>query len=110
MPSAKKTRHIVRDVIALLAEAHPQTFMRYGDCVPLKIGIDKDLIAAHPDIRARDIGLALLFYTNTARYLRSLLRCRHRVDLDGNQCGDVSQPHFNFAVTEAVRREVNLSA
>lgn len=108
----KKNRRIAGETLAILVTAHPKTFMPWGtDCVPLKLGIHLDLKIAHPEMPERDLRAALFFYTRTKRYLKALLAIPHRVDLNGEPSGDVSQSHFNNAALEVSKRpDIKLAA
>lgn len=50
----------------------------------LKIGIYFDLLARHPDADRTALDDWLRRYTGRADYIRRVVRCRHRHDLDGN--------------------------
>jgi ProP effector len=78
--------------IALLVERYPKTFAVYeARRRPLKIGIDRDLVAALGGaMTPRELGSALRCYCSNEGYLRNMLKGAWRVDLDGNPCGAVT--------------------
>lgn len=111
MQFAKK-RQTATVVMAALVAAHPKTFMPWGqDCFPLKVGIREDVVAAHPEFSKWKIHAALSRYTDTKRYLKALVTHPHRVDLDGNAAGEITQDQFNDAVARIAQRpEMKLAA
>jgi hypothetical protein len=51
---------------------------------PLKIGIDRDVLAALPDVSRSDLKRALGCYVRAKAYREALIEGAMRVDLDGN--------------------------
>ena len=77
----------VRQTLDALKEWFPAAF---GRARPLKIGIHADLLARAPAITEVELSPALGFYCRTARYLRALRDGGPRIDLDGNEIGEVT--------------------
>ena len=75
--------------IAQLAELYPNCFLRPRQ--PLKIGIDNDVIARHPELRPSLIASALKTYTRDLGYLEALKAGSARIDLEGNPVGTVTE-------------------
>lgn len=65
---------------------------------PLKIGIRDDLFAACPDIAKGQIVLFLRCYTRGDRYLFAVIDRRPRVDLAGNQSGEIDDNSVKFSL------------
>jgi ProP effector len=81
---------------ALLKRLQTQ-FPAFRDCLPLAIGIDKQLIAELPDISRKVLRIALGIHTNSLRYLRAMEKATHRFDLTGKQADEVSDVHRTHA-------------
>jgi ProP effector len=58
---------------------------------PLKIGIRDDIREIEAELSDEDLSTALRVYTRTATYLEALRPGAKRVDLAGNQVGEVSE-------------------
>jgi ProP effector len=58
--------------------------------IPLKIGIDKDVIAAAPDLDAKLIKTAIAAYCNSGGYPERVVAGAARFDLQGQPCGVVA--------------------
>lgn len=76
-------------VEATLCAAHPKTFIRFGgnpeQVYPLKVGIDKDIKALHPEIEPEILASFMKHYVTLPRYLKITGRAgMPRVDLSGN--------------------------
>lgn len=65
----------------------------------LSIGIDKQIIAAHPDIGRKALRIALGIHTNSTPYLKTMERATARFDLQGNASGEVADEHRERAKT-----------
>lgn len=75
----------------ILCERFPNTFMPKGTVKkPLKIGIDKDLCEACPDINPDHLKGAIRDYTSGPKYLMALTFGAARLDLTGAPAGVVS--------------------
>lgn len=75
---------------ALLKELQAN-FAVLRDCMPLAIGIDKQLIARQPDLNRKALRIALGMHTNSLRYLKVMKKATARFDLDGNPAGEVTE-------------------
>lgn len=78
-----------RKVHELLKATYPTVF---GDQrVPLKIGIHKDILAAHPEIDPKALGAFMRYWARGWGYLRALQEDNAmRVDLTGEAAGAVT--------------------
>ncbi len=82
----------------VLVQRFPRTFApRHARKVPLKIGINRDLRLACPDMTRREIALALRSYTGGPTYISSLIEGAGRVDLEGNVVEYVTHDHAHHA-------------
>jgi sRNA-binding protein len=96
MPSFSKRRwEKMRVVEAILCRDHPKAFVPFGGnaekVYPLKIGIDKDIEALHPDIEVAVLASFMKHYVTLPRYLKITGRAgMPRVDLDGNVASVIS--------------------
>ena len=86
-------RRTARAVIDLLAERFPKTF-----CVhqtrrkPLKVGIDRDLIAVLDGaLTERELQIGLGWYCRNKLYRAKLLRGAWRIDLNGNVAATITE-------------------
>ena len=101
------------EILTFLAECFPQTFVfeNYRRHLPLKIGIDRDIMDRCPAISRRERNVTLRFYASRVAYLQSLVEGAARVDLDGNVCGEVSSAEAAFAAARlAAEREAKRAA
>lgn len=64
---------------------------------PLKIGILFDLIERCPDMKTWALKLALLDYCTGPSYLAAVLRGGARIDLEGNECAEITDAHIAHA-------------
>ncbi|WP_298440046.1 RNA chaperone ProQ [uncultured Ferrimonas sp.] len=90
----------VKEVIAYLAEQFPQCFTLEGDAKPLKIGLFQELaerLEGDEKVSKTQLRQAIRRYTNSWRYLRGSKSGAQRVDLDGNDCGELEQEHVEHA-------------
>ena len=109
----------IRKALELLYEHFPKAFVRKGDVRPLKIGVFDDLRVRIRDIDGLSVSKvrdALRIYTSRLAYQRALQQDgARRIDLDGNECGEVDSGHVAFArerseAIRAARREKLQSA
>ncbi len=77
---------------ALLKELQ-QNFGVFRDCMPLSIGIDKQIIARLPDINRKVLRITLGMHTKSLRYLKQMEKATNRHDLDGNIAEEVTELH-----------------
>ena len=90
--------HPVQAARALLKKLQ-QEFPSFRDCLPLAIGIDKQLIARQPELPRKVLRIALGQHTNSLRYLKTLEKATHRFDLDGQQGAALTDEHRKHAAT-----------
>ncbi|ADN76076.1 Fertility inhibition FinO [Ferrimonas balearica DSM 9799] len=90
----------VKAVIAYLAEKFPACFSLEGDAKPLKIGLFQELaerLEGDERVSKTQLRQALRRYTNSWRYLRCQKAGAQRVDLDGNEVGELEAEHVEHA-------------
>ena len=96
-------------LLALLCEQFPKCFIARGECRPLKIGILDSLAertAGQPGVSKTRLREVLRRYTNTTRSLQGVAAASKRVDLDGEDAGEVAEDHVSHAQQQlAERRE-----
>lgn len=68
-------------------------FSAFRNCLPLAIGIDKQLLARMPDLDRKTMRAALGIHTGSLRYLRAMERATVRYDLDGAPGAEVTDTH-----------------
>lgn len=81
---------------ALLKEFQ-EKFAVFRECMPLAIGIDKQLIALLPELNRKVLRTALGIHTNSLRYLKVMAKATVRFDLDANAAGEVTETHRSHA-------------
>ncbi len=77
---------------ALLKQLQQQ-FAAFRDCLPLAIGIDKQLLARVPGLDRKTMRAALGIHTGSMRYLRAMEKATVRYDLDGVAGAEVTDTH-----------------
>jgi len=85
-----------------------QQFPAFRDCLPLAIGIDKQLLAAQPEIDRKLMRAALGIHTGSQRYLRAMEKATVRYNLDGSagaEVTDVHRKHAKDTLQERFRKE-----
>jgi ProP effector len=85
-----------------------QRFAPFRDCLPLAIGIDKQILAQMPDIDRKLMRAALGIHTGSQRYLRAMEKATVRFNLDGSQGAEVTDVHRKHAkdtLAERFRKE-----
>ncbi len=70
-----------------------QQFPAFRNCLPLAIGIDKQILARMPEVDRKTMRAALGIHTGSLRYLRVMEKATQRFDLDGNAGDDVTETH-----------------
>ena len=70
-----------------------QQFKAFRDCLPLAIGIDKQVLARLPGLNRKTMRAALGIHTGSMRYLRAMEKATVRYDLDGNPGAEVTDTH-----------------
>jgi sRNA-binding protein len=82
----------------LLALTFPKCFAGKGEAKwPLKIGIDRDIKAAMPELSRKQIERALADYCGGPTYHRAMLERLGRIDLHGRYAGIVDANAVSFA-------------
>jgi ProP effector len=74
-----------------------QEFKAFRDCLPLAIGIDKQVLARLPGLNRKTMRAALGIHTGSMRYLRAMEKATVRYDLDGNPGAEVTDTHRQHA-------------
>ncbi|WP_442920599.1 ProQ/FINO family protein [Massilia sp. S19_KUP03_FR1] len=80
-----------------LLKQFQQQFKAFRDCLPLSIGIDKQIIARMPGIERKAMRAALGIHTGSLRYLRAMEKATVRYDLDGTAGAEVAETHRTHA-------------
>ena len=81
---------------ALLKELQQQ-FAAFRNCLPLEIGIDKQLLSRMPGLNRKLMRAALGIHTGSMRYLRAMEKATVRYDLDGKAGAEVTDTHRQHA-------------
>ena len=84
-------------------------FAAFRDCLPLAIGIDKQLQARLTDIDRKTLRIALGIHTHSLRYLKAMSKATQRFDLDGAPTDEVTEAHRTHA-NEALRERLKKDA
>nr|WP_229417723.1 ProQ/FinO family protein [Pseudoduganella buxea] len=85
-----------------------QQFAPFRDCLPLSIGIDKQILAQVPGIDRKLMRAALGIHTGSQRYLRTMEKATVRYNLDGSKGAEVTDVHRKHAkdtLQERFRKE-----
>lgn len=93
---------------ALLKQLQQQ-YAPFRDSLPLSIGIDKQLIAAMPELNRKLMRAALGIHTSSQRYLRAMEKATVRYNLDGSTGAEVTDEHRKHAketLAERYKKEV----
>lgn len=80
-----------------LLKQFQEQFTPFRDCLPLSIGIDKQILARLPDLDRKLMRTALGIHTGSLRYLRVMEKAKVRYDLDGTAGAEVTQVHRDHA-------------
>jgi len=80
-----------------LLKQFQQEFAPFRDCLPLSIGIDKQILARMPELDRKTMRTALGIHTGSLRYLRVMEKATIRYDLDGTAGAEVTQVHRDHA-------------
>ena len=76
-----------------LLKQFQQQFKAFRDCLPLAIGIDKQILARMPGVERKAMRAALGIHTGSLRYLRAMEKATVRYDLDGTAGAEVTDTH-----------------
>ena len=87
----------VADSPRALLKQLQQQFTAFRNCLPLEIGIDKQLLARMPDLNRKLMRAALGIHTGSMRYLRAMEKATVRYDLDGKAGAEVTDTHRQHA-------------
>ena len=87
-----------------LLKEFQEKFAVFRDCLPLAIGMDKQLIAQIPDINRKALRTALSIQTNSLRYLKGMEKATVRFNLDGTEADEVTDAHRAHATTTLKER------
>ena len=88
---------------ALLKQLQQQ-FPAFRDCLPLAIGIDKQLLSRIPGLDRKTMRAALGIHTGSMRYLRAMEKATQRFDLDGVAGAEVTDTHRLHAKEQLQQR------
>jgi len=102
------TENPVQNARALLKTLQ-ESFSVFRDYSPLAIGIDKQLLARRSDIDRKTLRIALGMHTHSLRYLKTMEKATHRLDLDGQTGEEVTPDHRNHA-SEVLRERFKKDA
>jgi ProP effector len=80
-----------------LLKQFQQQFPAFRDCLPLAIGIDKQILARMPELDRKTMRTALGIHTGSLRYLRAMEKATVRYDLDGTAGTEVTDTHRTHA-------------
>ncbi|VAY02264.1 RNA chaperone ProQ [Arsenophonus endosymbiont of Aleurodicus dispersus] len=89
-----------KKIIAFLAKRFPNCFIAEGEARPLKIGIFQDILdklTEDDGISKTQLRYALRMYTSSCRYLYGIKEGAKRIDLSGNNCGNLKLDHVEYA-------------
>ena len=81
-----------------------QAFPAFRDCLPLAIGIDKQLLARMPGLDRKTMRAALGIHTGSMRYLRAMEKAKLRYNLDGSPGAEVTDTHRQHAKEQLQER------
>ena len=97
-------------ILELLCERFPRTFARNpSGRQPLKLGIDRDLVARLGGIVSRSaLKRMLSIYTACPEYRATLIEGAARIDLDGNPAGAVSAREAAYALAPRPAKTLSL--
>ena len=95
-PSAPSARALLKQL--------QQEFPAFRDCLPLAIGIDKQLLAQMPDLNRKAMRAALGIHTGSMRYLRAMEKAKVRYNLDGSPGAEVTDTHRQHAKEQLQER------
>jgi ProP effector len=91
----EKRAHLMRRT---LAKRWPLCFVPIGaDPKPLKIGVFDDVVAEAPFLDRHDLINAITGYCNDGAYHRAVLAGTNRVELNGENAGEISDGAKQYA-------------
>jgi ProP effector len=74
---------------------------------PLRVGIDKDILAADPELDTEIVKLVLRIYVAHETYRKVMIEGAGRVDLDGNPAGFVTKSQAELSAMKLKRKVKN---
>ena len=83
---------------ALLKELQ-RDYTAFRDCLPLAIGIDKQVLERQPELHRKTLRIALGQHTNSLRYLKAVEKATNRFALDGQPAEAITEEHRTRAAT-----------
>lgn len=86
-----------RQLAEILGAEVPPVFADTERIYVLKIGIRNDLTDRYPSADPERLSEWLRVWTSKATYLAAVRRHIHRIDLDGNEAGLISQDDIKYA-------------
>ncbi len=104
----KPTSATSQNARQLLKELQTQ-FPVFRDCLPLAIGIDKQLLIRLPDLNRKELRVALGMHTHSLRYLKSMEKATVRLNLDGEVADAIPSAHREYA-SEIIRERLKKQA
>nr|WP_282667078.1 RNA chaperone ProQ [Providencia rustigianii] len=102
-----------KEVIAFLAERFPRCFIAEGEARPLKVGIFQDIVGSLTEedgISKTQLRSALRMYTSSWRYLYGVKEGAKRVDLNGDDCGELDAEHIAHARQQLAEAKARVQA
>ncbi|MFS1537935.1 MAG: RNA chaperone ProQ [Candidatus Phlomobacter fragariae] len=102
-----------KEIIVFLVKRFPHCFIAEGEARPLKIGIFQDLVerlTEEDGISKTQLRSALRKYTSSWRYMHGVKEGAKRVDLDGNDCGDLESEHVEYARQQLMEAKARIQA
>lgn len=105
VPAAAASPNAARALLKTLEAQFPA----FRDCLPLAIGIDKQLLLRLPDLERKVLRTALRMHTHSLRYLKGMEKATVRFDLDGQPGEAVDETHRAHA-SETLRERFKKNA
>ena len=102
------TENPVQNARALLKTLQ-ESFSVFREYAPLAIGIDKQLLARLSSVDRKILRIAMGMHTHSLRYLKSMEKATHRLDLDGKSGDEVTPEHRSHA-SEVLRERFKKDA
>ncbi len=96
-PAAESPAAPAADSPRALLKQLQQQFEAFRNCLPLEIGVDKQLLARMPNLNRKLMRAALGIHTGSMRYLRAMEKATVRYDLDGKPGAEVTDTHRQHA-------------
>jgi ProP effector len=96
-PAAQSPQQTAAPSARALLKQLQQQFPAFRNCLPLEIGIDKQLLARMPGLNRKLMRAALGIHTGSMRYLRAMEKATVRYDLDGKAGAEVTDTHRQHA-------------